>query len=136
MGLSDTFKKLVGIEDVEDEFDEEEVEAEKERISRESVRRTQTEYKAPKSVPVSDTSKAVPIYIRDAFPPGYYDVHLGRDGINRPVLFDKPDNHRTRQQLRLFILVLLTEGEESVYEGCACKNQCKSCHYECELHKM
>ena len=32
MGLSDTFKKLVGIEDVEDEFDEEEVEAEKERI--------------------------------------------------------------------------------------------------------
>ena len=61
MGLSDTFKKLVGIEDVEDEFDEEEVEAEKERISRESVRRTQTEYKAPKSVPVSDTSKAVPI---------------------------------------------------------------------------
>ena len=42
MGLSDTFKKLVGIDDVEDEFDEEEVEAEKERLSRESVRRTQT----------------------------------------------------------------------------------------------
>ncbi len=61
MGLSDTFKKLVGIEEVDDEFDDEEVEAEKERISRESSRRTQTEYKAPKSVSSSEPSKAVPI---------------------------------------------------------------------------
>ena len=50
MGLSDTFKKLVGIEDVEEEFDEEEVEAEKERISREAPRRQQTEYKPPKNL--------------------------------------------------------------------------------------
>ena len=29
MGISDTFKKLVGIEEVEDDFDDEELEAEK-----------------------------------------------------------------------------------------------------------
>ena len=52
MGISDTFKKLVGIEEVEDDFDDEELEAEKERISRESVRKPQTEYKAPKAVPI------------------------------------------------------------------------------------
>ena len=50
MGISDTFKKLVGIEEVEDDFDDEELEAEKERISRESVRKPQTEYKAPKAM--------------------------------------------------------------------------------------
>ena len=61
MGLSDTFKKLVGIEDVEEEFDEEEVEAEKERISREAPRRQQTEYKPPKQASVSEASKAVPV---------------------------------------------------------------------------
>ena len=33
MGISDTFKKLVGIEEVEDDFDDEELEADKERIS-------------------------------------------------------------------------------------------------------
>ena len=44
MGISDTFKKLVGIEEVEDDFDDEELEAEKERISRESVRKPQIEY--------------------------------------------------------------------------------------------
>ena len=59
MGISDTFKKLVGIEEVEDDFDDEELEAEKERISRESVRKPQTEYKAPKAM--GDTTKAVPI---------------------------------------------------------------------------
>ena len=37
MGISDTFKKLVGIEEVEDDFDDEELEAEKERISRLSL---------------------------------------------------------------------------------------------------
>lgn len=61
MGLSDTFKKLVGIEDVEEEFDEEEVEAEKERLSREAPRRQQTEYKPPKQASVSEASKAVPV---------------------------------------------------------------------------
>ena len=50
MGISDTFKKLVGIEEVEDDFDDEELEAEKERISRESVRKPQIEYKAPKAM--------------------------------------------------------------------------------------
>lgn len=59
MGISDTFKKLVGIEEVEDDFDDEELEAEKERISRESVRKPQIEYKAPKAM--GDTTKAVPI---------------------------------------------------------------------------
>ena len=34
MGISDTFKKLVGIEEVEDDFDDEELEAEKESIER------------------------------------------------------------------------------------------------------
>lgn len=59
MGISDTFKRLVGIEEVDDDFGEEELEAEKERISRESVRKTQTEYKMPKSM--NETSKSVPI---------------------------------------------------------------------------
>ena len=63
MGLSDTFKKLVGIEDVEDEFEEEEVEAEKERLARETSRRAQPEYKAPKTsaMPSSDQPKTVPM---------------------------------------------------------------------------
>ena len=49
MGFSDTFKKLVGIEEVEDEFDEEELQAEKERISKENIRKSSSEYKAARS---------------------------------------------------------------------------------------
>lgn len=61
MGISDTFKKLVGIEDIDDEFEEEELEAEKERLSRENSRKTQTEYKAPVSFGDNSGSKAMPI---------------------------------------------------------------------------
>ncbi len=59
MGFGDTFKKLVGIEEVDEDFEEEEVQVEKERLSRESIRRPQVEYSTPK--PMGDTSKAVPI---------------------------------------------------------------------------
>ena len=66
MGFSDTFKKLVGIEEIEDEFDEEELQAEKERISKESARKPSvSEYKAPKQSSSKTSSgeapKAVPI---------------------------------------------------------------------------
>ncbi len=63
MGFSDTFKKLVGIEEIEDEFDEEELQAEKERLSKESVRKPSvSEYKTPKTSSSSgETPKAVPI---------------------------------------------------------------------------
>lgn len=61
MGFSDTFKKLVGIEEIEDEFDEEEVKAEKERLSKETPRRqAATEYRAAKTS-TAETPKAVPI---------------------------------------------------------------------------
>ena len=46
MGFSDTFKKLVGIEEIEDEFDEEELQAEKERISKE-------EFPSPEPAPLN-----------------------------------------------------------------------------------
>lgn len=59
MGFSDTFKKLVGIEEIDDEFDEAEVEAEKERISKETSRRPISEYKAPSIT--SEAPKTVPI---------------------------------------------------------------------------
>lgn len=61
MGISDTFKKLVGIEEIDDEFEEEELEAEKERLSRESSRKTQTDYKSPVNFSDNSSSKAVPI---------------------------------------------------------------------------
>lgn len=61
MGISDTFKKLVGIEEIDDEFEEEELEAEKERLSRESSRKTQAEYKAPVSFGDNSGNKAMPI---------------------------------------------------------------------------
>ena len=44
MGFGDTFKKLIGIEDIEDDFEAEEIEAAKEslvRETRESIRRPQ-----------------------------------------------------------------------------------------------
>ena len=59
MGFSDTFKKLVGIEDIEEGFEEEEIAAEKERLSRESIRRPQTEYKAPSTT--TEPQKVVPV---------------------------------------------------------------------------
>ena len=61
MGFSDTFKKLVGIEEVEDEFDEEELQAEKERISKENIRKSSSEYKAARSSQASEAPKTVPI---------------------------------------------------------------------------
>ena len=65
MGFSDTFKKLVGIEEVDDDFNEEEVQAEKERLSRESRKQTASEYKSPRTSASagsgSETPKAVPI---------------------------------------------------------------------------
>lgn len=61
MGFSDTFKKLVGIEEIEEGFDEEELKAEKERLSKESARKSSvSEYKAPKASS-NETPKAVPI---------------------------------------------------------------------------
>lgn len=59
MGFSDTFKKLVGIEDIEEEIAEEEIAAEKERLSRESIRRPQPEFKSPAAA--SEPQKVVPV---------------------------------------------------------------------------
>ena len=66
MGFSDTFKKLVGIEDIEDEpLTDEEIKDAKEslvresRESRESIRRSQPEFKAP--VGASEPQKVVPV---------------------------------------------------------------------------
>ncbi len=39
MGLGDTFKKLVGIEDVEDDFTEEDIAAAKAQLAKEETRR-------------------------------------------------------------------------------------------------
>ncbi len=65
MGFSDTWKKLIGVEDIEEgDFNQEEVETAKEelqRTSRDSIRRTQpVEYKSPVST-ASEPQKAVPI---------------------------------------------------------------------------
>jgi len=60
MGFSDTFKKLVGIEEIDEDFNEEELQAEKERISKESTRKPVSEYKAPKTSS-GEAPKAVPI---------------------------------------------------------------------------
>lgn len=62
MGFSDAFKKLVGIEDVDDDFDEEELQAEKERQvrERESIRKPQPDFSAmPKSAP--EPPKVMPV---------------------------------------------------------------------------
>lgn len=59
MGFSDTFKKLVGIEEIDDEFDNEEIEAEKERISRESTRKAAQDFRTPKGG--NEAPNAVPI---------------------------------------------------------------------------
>ena len=65
MGFSDTFKKLVGIEDIEEGFDEEEINAAKEslvresREPRESIRRPQPEYKSPAAS--VEQPKAMPV---------------------------------------------------------------------------
>ena len=60
MGFSDTFKKLVGIEEMEDDFGDDEIQVEKERISKENSRRSVTEYRSPKTSS-GDTPKTVPI---------------------------------------------------------------------------
>ena len=59
MGFSDTFKKLVGIEDVEEEPTAEEIEVAKKEISRESIRRPQPEFKST-SAP-AEPQKVVPV---------------------------------------------------------------------------
>lgn len=65
MGFSDTFKKLVGIEDIEEDFAEEEIAAEKERLAREtvntreSIRRPQPEFKS--QTQASEPQKVVPV---------------------------------------------------------------------------
>lgn len=66
MGFSDTFKKLVGIEDVEEEFAEEEIAAAKEtlvRENRESIRRPQPEFKSEYKSPAqsAEREKAMPV---------------------------------------------------------------------------
>ena len=64
MGFSDTFKKLVGIEEIDDEFDSEEIKEEKERISRESTRKAAPDFRAPKGG--NEAPKAVPIERRNS----------------------------------------------------------------------
>ena len=61
MGFADTLKKIVGIEDIDDDFTGEEIGAEKERqrLERESIRRPQPEYKAPSTAP--EQPKVVPV---------------------------------------------------------------------------
>ena len=62
MGFGDTFKKLIGIEDIEDDFEAEEIEAAKEslvRENRESIRRPQPEYKSPAAS--VEQPKAMPV---------------------------------------------------------------------------
>ena len=63
MGFGDTFKKLIGIEDIEEtEFDQNEVEEAKKtlvREERESIRRPQPEFKAP--IGSSEPQKVVPV---------------------------------------------------------------------------
>lgn len=62
MGFGDTFKKLVGIEEIEEEFDEAEIQAEKERIAKESVRKPVTDFsKTPKMTGAEAPKTAVPI---------------------------------------------------------------------------
>lgn len=62
MGLGDTLKKLVGIEEIEEEFDENELQAEKERLARENARKPVTDFsKAPKAGATETPKTAVPI---------------------------------------------------------------------------
>ncbi len=58
MGFGDTFKKLVGIEETDDDFTEEDIAAAKEQLAREESRRPVSSFQ-PK--PVSADNKAVPI---------------------------------------------------------------------------
>lgn len=68
MGFSDTIKKLVGIEDIDDTFTDDEIQDAKERISkdnsvresstRESLRKNPSEYK---STSASEQQKVVPV---------------------------------------------------------------------------
>lgn len=60
MGFGDTFKKLIGIEDIEDDFEAEEIEAAKEslvRENRESIRRPQPEFKSEFKSPVQNVER-------------------------------------------------------------------------------
>lgn len=59
MGFSDTFKKLVGIEDIEEEPTAEEIEVAKKEISRESIRRPQPEFKS--TATPAEPQKVVPV---------------------------------------------------------------------------
>ncbi|MBR5517044.1 MAG: cell division protein SepF [Firmicutes bacterium] len=62
MGFSDTFKKLIGIEDIEEGIEQEEIEEAKKslvREERESIRRPQPEFKSP--VASAEAQKVVPV---------------------------------------------------------------------------
>lgn len=62
MGFSDTFKKLIGIEDIEEGIEQEEIEEAKKslvREERESIRRPQPEFKSP--VASAEPQKVVPV---------------------------------------------------------------------------
>ena len=58
MGFGDTFKKLVGIEETDDDFTEEDIAAAKEQLAREESRRPVSSFQ-PK--PAAADNKAVPI---------------------------------------------------------------------------
>lgn len=59
MGFGDTFKKLVGIEETDEDFTEEDIAAAKEQLAREDARRPVSSFQ-PKQA-AADSGKAVPI---------------------------------------------------------------------------
>lgn len=60
MGIGDTFKKLVGIEEVEDDITEEDIAVVKEQLYKEETRKQAGSFQ-PKTVASADSSKTVPI---------------------------------------------------------------------------
>lgn len=58
MGFSDTFKKLVGIEEVDDDFTEEDIAAAKEQIQKEETKRQVSSFQPKAS---TDQIKSVPV---------------------------------------------------------------------------
>ena len=60
MGIGDTFKKLVGIEEVDDDITEEDIAVVKEQLYKEETRKTAGSFQ-PKTAASADSSKTVPI---------------------------------------------------------------------------
>ena len=60
MGIGDTFKKLVGIEEVDDDITEEDIAVVKEQLYKEETRKQAGSFQ-PKTAASADGSKTVPI---------------------------------------------------------------------------